>query len=282
MFALSPELSAFANSDLANPFGGTTEPGLVEPQMFEVASAFREHPIIARVQITAAAHSIDLGAFGAFHYHPGERRLALGRAPVEAAWLEELILGPALLYALAQQQVFALHASSVQLGAKSAAPALALIAQSGTGKSTLAQAAAAIGWTRLADDVLPFSAQLGTQVELRPHFPQLKLPAAVQYDAKAAAFVKLDGLISLERGACTEVLPMSPRMAASLLLRSTLASKLLPSAALAQHLQAGARVAQAVSDGQIRAARLCIAENAENAPAAALNGLNALHAWWTR
>jgi hypothetical protein len=224
-------------------------------------------------------HRIDLGAFGAFDYDANARRLGMQRAPECPEWLPELVYGPALLYALADQRVYAVHASALRLGPAPTAPAIALIAPSGTGKSTLARAALSLGWTRLADDVLPLA--LGADgIEMRPRFPQLKLDAAEQYPSDAAARLPLAGLVLLERGIRTAVQPLSARAAADLILRSTLASRLLPQPWLAEHLEFVGAICTAVAAGDLRAARLCVAEDDADPTAAAVAALQLLQAEW--
>ncbi len=261
----------------AELFAGHSDAG---SETATVESHFREHPIQARIAVDSCRHTIDLRQFGAFDYLPRRRALALRRPPDDSGNLPELILGPGLLYALAHQQVFALHASALRLGASATAPALALIAASGTGKSTLARAAHTLGWERLADDVLPLALGSNGHLELRPRFPQLKLPPADQYPASAPDCVALASLVSLERGAGTRIEPLAPRAAAELVLRNTLASRLLPRACLATHLQLVAAVAAAVSAGQLRALRLVVADQPSAADAAAKSALLTLAEQW--
>ena len=278
MIALGPALAEFADRALVScdDFADPGDPGA---QTTTVSSHFREHPVAALIALEPRLHTVDLRQFGAFDYLPAQRRLSLRRPPEQSEWLPELILGPGLLYALAHQCVFALHASALRLGGTPKAPAVALIAASGTGKSTLARAAHALGWERLADDVLPLA--LGTgQLELRPHFPQLKLPPAAQYPASAPERVPLAALLCLERGPALRMEALPPRAAADLVLRNTLASRLLPRACLAAHLQLVAAVAAAVSAGQLRALRLVVADQPGSADAAAQAALLALAKHW--
>lgn len=273
--ALDPTLASFADRRM-HVVGDRGGAPLEACANISVASLFREHSIDASMRFSAERHMVDLRQFGAFDYRPVQRELSLRRESDRPEWLAELVLGPALLYALAHQQVFALHASALRLGVDPEAPAVALIAASGTGKSTVASAAHTLGWERLADDVLPLALAGAQHIELRPHFPQLKLPAAAQYPETAAARVPLRALIRLERGERERIEPLSPRAAADLVLANTLASRLFPPACLASHLQLVAAVASAVADRRLAALRLVVADRSNNVPGAARSALDLL------
>ncbi len=89
---------------------------------------------------------------------------------VEESILRTLLLGPILSVLLRQRGLLVLHASS--FATKDAA--VAFIGESGWGKSTLAEAFHAKGYSILTDDVMGL--QLGTDQPLvLPSFPQVKL-----------------------------------------------------------------------------------------------------------
>lgn len=88
----------------------------------------------------------------------------------------EMLLGAPLVFALALQQTWCLHASAVEIGGKVAI----FLGQSGSGKSTLASYLAEnTKASRVSDDILPVLFEENNLVAL-PHFPQLKLPDADQ------------------------------------------------------------------------------------------------------
>lgn len=87
----------------------------------------------------------------------------------------EVLLGPALVLALAMRATWSLHASAVRLNGKT----IALLGESGYGKSTLAGFLGRSGLQRVADDILPVTGE-ANGVLAWPHFPQLKLPPEEQ------------------------------------------------------------------------------------------------------
>jgi hypothetical protein len=95
-----------------------------------------------------------------------------------------ILLGPVLILNLALNNTFCLHASAFMIKDK----AFILMADSGTGKSTIAEYMNQKSESlRLADDILPLKIIDG-KLTLLPSFPQLKLTADKQY--KGDAIVK--------------------------------------------------------------------------------------------
>ncbi len=159
--------------------------------------------------------------------------------PADAALREELLLGPALLLALAQRGVFGLHASAI-LGN---AGAVLLLGPSGSGKSTLARHALGEGGLRLADDVAPvWLAANGPR--LLPRFPQLKLSPALCVDdlelpVAAMIWVEIgEGALAMTQLGQTEV--------SRCLLRDSVAARLFTPALLARHLDTCAALAMSI------------------------------------
>lgn len=161
----------------------------------------------------------------------------LGRAPATARSLERA-LGAPMALAFALRDIYLLHASGISLPGGSV---IALTAESGGGKSTLAAAAAASGpgLSRVADDQLPV--RLGRSPAVLPHFPQLKLRADDQYPAAQAPVVAFRALVELEVAAncrAPGISRLPPPSAVQALVRATVAAKLFDHELLARHFDA--------------------------------------------
>jgi hypothetical protein len=203
-------------------------------------------------------YRIDLEGVGRFTVSAGGRtgrveRLDEGAAPGE---IEEAALGPVLVLALALQGVWCLHASAVV--AAEAGGAVALLGESGHGKSTLALALAEASparWRLLADDVLPIT-EAGDGAVARPGFPQLKLAPERQPGPAAPEELPLRAvyLLAVPGGAGSErphVRELSRREATLALIRHTVASRLFAPELLARHLAACGALAARVRAGRV-------------------------------
>ncbi len=130
-----------------------------------------------------------------------------------------------------------LHASAVEIGGA----AVALVGESGVGKSTLAArlgSEPSLGWLRAADDVLPV-ARTGQLPVIRPRFPQLKLPASEQWGCARPDVVPLAAIYVLALGRPNDALKMkrlSTREGALVALRHTVAGSLFGPELKASHL----------------------------------------------
>lgn len=132
----------------------------------------------------SAGYAIDLDGGPSFRVTADGRDITLVHpCPIalDDPFLSQVILGPALLLALALHGTFALHASAVAIGGRAAV----FLGDSGAGKSTLAAALGSRGggWQRLADDVLPVALDADDIAVALPEYPQLKLPPEAQYVA---------------------------------------------------------------------------------------------------
>lgn len=150
----------------------------------------------------------------------------------------EAILGPAMILALALQGAWCLHASAAVFQDQ----AIALLGESGRGKSTLAwylSSDDSPGWQRTNDDVLPVS-QLPDGVFTLPHFPQLKLPRDDQPVYKAPEKMPLKAIYILSGSAKPEqpirVQSIPPAQAVLSLVRNTIAARLFDKELLSRHL----------------------------------------------
>ncbi len=221
-----------------------------------VPAMFGDLPMRADLYDSADGIEIDLGEFGAFAASAGERgKLKVLRWPLRESLRDEFLYGPVLLSALAHWRIFALHASAFRAGGDDA-PVVAVIAPSGTGKSTLARAAFRRGWERLSDDLLPTFAGIDAGPLVLPHFPQLKLPADQQYARDRPVRVALDALVVLERSDSIETAALSPKDTMHTVLTSTISSRLFAPTQLQQHLRFASTLADASARGALTTLRL--------------------------
>ena len=241
------ELAAFAAaapSDVPLPpaLGGDCGPADRGDEVFRGAAFLCGSTREVVCTSTLRGHELSVAGVGEFVVTPGGTQVlcTAGAAGLPDAALAEAVLGPALTLALAMQGTFCLHGSGVLSGAG----ALLFLGPSGTGKSTLAAHLAAAGgaFTPLTDDVTPVVLS-PSGVEVRPRFPQLKLPADRQPAHDAAERVRLRAAYLLElpeSGAADEVsvegLDQSRGLAA--LVRHTVAVRLFGRDLLATYLEA--------------------------------------------
>ena len=169
------------------------------------------------------------------------------------ALLEELLLGPGLVVALAARGILCLHASAVT----ASRGAVAFVGESGRGKSTLAARLQRHGFGRLADDVLPLEVA-DAAAPVRPAFPQLKLPADGQPGAVAPERLRLQAIYLLPTaleevvGGGVEIAPLAPGEALAALLRHTVATRLFTADLLRAHLGACGALAERVPVRRLR------------------------------
>lgn len=158
----------------------------------------------------------------------------------------EVITGPALITLLAKQDVYCLHAGAVT----TAAGNVALIAESGTGKSTLSAHTSedvnSSQWSQIADDILPLSVdRINVKgAYLFPDFPQLKLPNSIAKNSTVKNR-DLDFILRLNPKPA-ETIQFRPILGAESMLqliRHTVAAKLFGDSVMRRH----ARFARNVS-----------------------------------
>ncbi|HVN75236.1 MAG TPA: hypothetical protein VMT19_02895 [Thermoanaerobaculaceae bacterium] len=154
--------------------------------------------------------------------------------------LAEAVLGPALTLALALRGTFCLHASAVL----STAGVLLFLGPSGSGKSTVAAGIAGGDprFTCLTDDVTPL-APSADGVEVRPRFPQLKLPDERQPASNAPHAVALRaayllGVPDAASSRAVSVEALDPARGLAALVRHTVAVRLFSRDLLAAYLEA--------------------------------------------
>ena len=156
----------------------------------------------------------------------------------------EIILGPALVLALALNETWSLHASAAVFTGLS----IAFLGESGQGKSTLAAYLGSQNWLRLTDDILPVR-ETENGMDALPHFPQLKLPADAQPVFNFPEQLPLDKLVLLREADVDDTPAISllpPTQAIQVLLGHTAGTRLFTPELLEKHLHFSAHVAERV------------------------------------
>lgn len=231
-------------------------------------------PVQARLDEDPPRWQIDLGPLGCYQFDAERGAVAILRPGGTAVDTSLALTGPVLLHALAHRGVFVLHASAIVDDGRGV---IALIGDSGVGKSSFAARADEAGWRRVADDLLPIAIDADGRVTARPHLDQPKLAPEQQYPAGDAPALPLTGLLRLRRGAAAALTPLSPREATALAVGGTVASRLFPTAALGAHLAACARIGETVQQARLRAAELVVPDRPDAIDAAVLAALALLH-----
>ena len=159
--------------------------------------------------------------------------------------LSEVVLGPALILALALQGTWCLHASAVA----SSGQVVCFLGRSGSGKSTLAAFLDEFdrSYCRLADDILPVRPGRDG-LDTLPRYPQLKLPPDAQPSLGVAAErVPLAAIYVIAGTDRVETKPEVRSLAAQdatlALVRLTVAARIFDNHLLARHLAFCANVA---------------------------------------
>ena len=175
----------------------------------------------------------------------------------------EILLGPALVLALALRGTWCLHASAATFRGR----LIAFLGESGQGKSTLAAYLATAGrpqWQLAADDILPV-VPTAKRVDARLHFPQLKLSVEAQPGPQLPESLPLERICIL-----TQTDPdsqpglqlTSPNEAIRLLIHHTAGTRLFDPALLSKHLAFCTRAA-----GQIPVYQLTYPHRRDTLPA---------------
>lgn len=236
-----------------------------------ISAEFYEQPLTVRSGRIDAIELLELDALGAWAIDPGQCTIAMLRAPRDGDVLADILEGPVLLHALSGSGAFALHASAIR---RADGAVHALIADSGTGKSTLAGQAIAHGWQRVADDLLPVTVDGERGALAWPRYRQPKLPVAAQWQGPES--LPLGALVALQRGPLARRDALTPAAAADLFLRNTVATRVFARAGLAAHLRASAAIAERVARGTLAVWRLTVPERAGDLSGAAAEALAAL------
>lgn len=149
----------------------------------------------------------------------------------------EIIVGPALVLALAMRGTWCLHTSAVLHAER----ALLFLGESGQGKSTLAAYLSTTdnpNYRLVADDILPVT-NSAAGLNLWPRFPQLKLPMDSQPGSRLPETVPAGWICVLadaDSASNPDLKLLSPSQATQTLLRHTAGTRLLDPELLAKHL----------------------------------------------
>jgi hypothetical protein len=173
-----------------------------------------------------------------FYIAPGGQAIVRADETKEMTDLDrEILVGPALVLALALRGTWCLHASAARMGEAT----VAFLGESGQGKSTLAASLADTNspdWCLVADDILPVTMD-STGVYVWPHFPQLKLPLDAQPGPGLPERLPLNRICVLTQADKDDSpdLQLLPRAkAVQTLLSHTAGARLFDPALLAGHL----------------------------------------------
>lgn len=143
-----------------------------------------------------------------------------------------VLMGPVFILQLAQNKVFCLHASAFVI----ASTCYVLMADSGTGKSTIARYIHQnkIG-NRIADDIVPIKI-INDKITLLPNFPQLKLSQEQQYLGENICQNTVL-LFAQKSNTKTKLLKIGNFVTLKKLIKHSVASKLFSDNELRNHLQ---------------------------------------------
>lgn len=158
----------------------------------------------------------------------------------------DIMLGPVLVFALALQNIWSLHASAVLYKNS----LIAIVGESGDGKSTLAAyLSLCAGWRLVADDILPVQLTADGLIAL-PKFPQLKLPVDSQPSEGLPEKIRLNKLVLLERFDGVETFglaTLAPAQTVPVFLSHVAGARMFGKDLLETHLHFAAEAAQQVS-----------------------------------
>lgn len=194
------------------------------------------------IELYVDGHRARIVVDGANAYRiDSAKRIAVCCLPDPASDLAlELLLGPVAVLFFQCANQYLLHAACVQ----TPVGAIALVAESGVGKSTLSTSADQ-DWQQLTDDVLVIEAD---SFSIATNFPQLKLPHAIAPAAEQAQAEskRLAGIIRLSPQARDEITVTKVQAPKALLqiVRHTVGAKLFDAEQLQQHMHFAQHLAQ--------------------------------------
>ncbi len=245
-------------------------PGLPEPPGGSRQLVFRGEAELARRQRhlecrwTGEGYELIVAGVGRFAVAADGGRIILepGTGSRRSAAVTETVLGPALILALALQDVWCLHAGAVELDGR----AVAFLGVSGAGKSTLARELPEVAgpprtsaFRPAADDVLP-ATLAGGEARVLPHFPQLKYGPGAQPGPAVAGSLPLAAIYLLDAPAAgaaasrhdVAVEPLHGFAAALALVRHTVSARLFSDELLSRHTDFCIRLAGSLPVRRLR------------------------------
>lgn len=238
------------------------------------AATLMEMATVVSVREDAGCHVLDLGEFGSFRHNHQRSEVTILRMPTNPTHLDPVLHGPVLLHALAHLGCYVIHASAIRRPGEAVT---AVIADSGVGKSTLAQMASDLGWERVADDLLPLRCEQ-QQIFALPKLHQPKLTAACQYPSTAPDALALGRIVCLRRSRQGAAARLGAGACARVILENTVAMRVYPKQALAEHLRFTATLAQQVERGRIEALDLQVEERPDDIAGAIADALDRIAA----
>ena len=158
----------------------------------------------------------------------------------------EILIGPALVLALALRGVWSLHASAAMFRDC----LVVFLGESGQGKSTLASYLSDPGdgeWSRVADDILPMTVH--SRVDAWPHFPQLKVSPDAQPGPALPEQIPVDRIclmMNAEGGQSAGLQLLERGRAVQVLVGHTAGARLFDPRLLAGHLAFASEVVQRI------------------------------------
>jgi hypothetical protein len=176
----------------------------------------------------------------------GWQHIAQAPAPDISKLDREIILGPALVLALALRDVWSLHASAAIYKEN----VIVFLGESGQGKSTLAgYLSQSAGWRLAADDLLPVIMD-ANGISALPRFPQLKLPIDSQPGAGLPERLPLKNVCVLmyaEPDQMPELQKIPTAQTVQSLLTHIAGARMFNTSLLAKHLEFSTQAAKQIS-----------------------------------
>jgi hypothetical protein len=191
---------------------------------------------LVKVHITGRGMQLNIEGAGEFLIAPHGEAICKQNSSTDLTKLDqEVILGPALVLALALRGIWSLHASAAMFSEK----VIVFLGESGQGKSTLARYLSMNpNWHLIADDILPVEID-ANGMSVLPHFPQLKIPVAAQPGPSLPGRLPLANLCVLtptRQDTIPELQLLPPSLAIQALLRHTAGTRMFTPEMLGQHL----------------------------------------------